>query len=161
MGQLRSGSRPRIIKVKLSACRRGNLSGLSSSAALELCLAYGLLELTKQSIRPEIIAPACQRAENSDLVQSPCGFLDQGVIAFAQKDKMVRLDFSPPVKIKLIPANLSNQGVSLVVAVDKTVKRVLGESGYPARRRSCEAAAKTLKLKSSRELSMFTKTGGS
>jgi len=128
--------------------------GLSSSAALELCLAYGLMALAKQTIDPETIAPACQRAENSDLVMSPCGFLDQAVIAFAQKDKMVLLDFAPPVKFKLIPAALATLDVSLVVVVDKTVKRVLGESGYPARRKMCESACKTLKISSLRKLSI-------
>ena len=128
--------------------------GLSSSAALELCLAYGLLALVKQPIDQSTIAHACQRAENSNLVQSPCGFLDQGVIAFAQKDKMVLLDFKPPLKTKLVRADLANQGVSLVVAVDPTVKRVLGESGYPARRKMCAAACKILNISSLRELSV-------
>lgn len=128
--------------------------GLSSSAALELCLAYGLLSLANQSIQPEILAPACQRAENSDLVCSPCGFLDQGVIAFAQKNQMVFLDFQPPVTTKLIRADLTGQNVSLIVAVDKTVKRNLGESGYPARRKACAAAAKTLGITSLRQLNV-------
>lgn len=127
--------------------------GLSSSAALELCLAYGLLGLAGQTPEPQKIAPLCQRAENGPLVNSPCGFLDQGVIAFAQKDNLVLLDFKPPVTTKLIRTNLANQGVSFVVAVDKTVKRNLGESGYPARRKSCELAAKTLGINSLRELS--------
>jgi galactokinase len=126
--------------------------GLSSSAALELCLAYGLLTLAGQNINPEIIAPACQRAENGPLVNSPCGFLDQGVIAFAQKDRLVLLDFQPPVKHRLVKAELP--GCSLVVAADKSVKRILGDSGYPARRRSCEAAAKVLGIKSLREISI-------
>ena len=128
--------------------------GLSSSAALELCLAYGLLTLAGQTVNPEKIAPVCQRAENGNLVMSPCGFLDQGVIAFSQKGQMVLLDFQPPVKTKLIAADLAGQGVSLVVGVDKNVKRILGESGYPARRKSCEAAAKTLGVNSLRELSI-------
>lgn len=128
--------------------------GLSSSAALELCIAYGLLALVKQAIDPETIAHACQRAENSQLVMSPCGFLDQGVIAFSQKDKMVMLDFAPPVKTRLIPASLSTLDVSLVVVVDKTVKRVLGESGYPARRKMCEGACQILKINSLRQLSI-------
>lgn len=128
--------------------------GLSSSAALELCLAYGLMGLSKLPIKPSVLAPACQRAENSPLVQSPCGFLDQGVIAFAQKNKMVRLDFKPPVTVKLIPADLISQGVSLVAVADSTVKRLLGESGYPARRKNCETAAKILGIKSLRQLSI-------
>lgn len=128
--------------------------GLSSSAALELCLAYGLMALVKQPIDPETIAHACQRAENSHLVQSPCGFLDQGVIAFSQKNKIVLLDFTPPVKTKLISTDLTSPGVSFVVVVDKTVKRILGESGYPARRKMCENACKILKINSLRELSI-------
>ncbi len=128
--------------------------GLSSSAALELCLAYGLLTLAELPIDPAVIAPACQRAENSDLVMSPCGFLDQGVIAFSQKNKMVLLDFQPPVKTRLVSADLAGQNVSLVVGVDKTVKRNLGESGYPARRKMCEVACQTLKIGSLRELSI-------
>ncbi|OIP04416.1 hypothetical protein AUK18_00095 [Candidatus Beckwithbacteria bacterium CG2_30_44_31] len=89
--------------------------GLSSSAALELCLAYGLMALAKQPIDPETIAHACQRAENSNLVMSPCGFLDQAVITFAGKDKMVLLDFFPPVKTKLITASISKLSVKRVL----------------------------------------------
>ena len=77
----------------------------------------------------------CKKGENSDLVQSPCGFLDQGVIAFAQKRQNGFLDFQEPVKVKLIKADLARHKVSLVVVVDKTVKRILGESGYPARKK--------------------------
>ncbi len=138
--------------------------GLSSSAALELAVAFGLLTLAGQKIDREAVAWLCKEAENSDLVQSPCGFLDQGTIAFSQKDKLVLLDFQParnatqsvaggpPAKIKLIPALLGES--SFVVAVDRTVKRLLGESGYPARRKSCEAACKTLKINSLRSLSI-------
>lgn len=127
--------------------------GLSSSAALELCLAYGLLALSGFQPDPAKIAPLCQRAENGPIVNSPCGFLDQAVIAFAQKDKMVLLDFLQPVKTKLVNANIAGNDASLIVVVDKTVKRVLGESGYPARRKSCELAAKTLGVASLREMS--------
>ncbi|MEK7622823.1 MAG: galactokinase, partial [Patescibacteria group bacterium] len=127
--------------------------GMSSSAALELCIAYGLMSLAGQKIESEAMAWRCKKGENSDLVQSPCGFLDQGVIAFAQKDKMVFLDFQEPVKVKLIKADLARHKVSLVVVVDKTVKRILGESGYPARKKSCELACGKLKIKSLRELS--------
>jgi len=124
--------------------------GLSSSAAFELGVAYGLLKLAGEKIEPEAVAKLCQKAENGELVQSPCGFLDQATIAFAQKGKMVFLDFLPPVKVKLIKAKLP--GASFVVAVDRKVKRILGESGYPARRKSCEKAAKILKISSLREV---------
>lgn len=127
-------------------------SGLSSSAALELAVAFGLLILSGKPIRRMPVAKLCQRAENSDLVQSPCGFLDQGTIALAQTGQLVLLDFQPPVKYKLIPAALEDS--VFVVAVDRSVKRLLGESGYPARRKACEAACKRLKINSLRELSV-------
>lgn len=127
-------------------------AGLSSSASLELCLAFGLLALAGEPADREETARLCQRAENSDLVNSPCGFLDQGTISFARKGKLVLFDFAPPVKIKLISARLS--GTRFVVAVDRTVKRNLGESGYPARRKACEQACKRLKINSLRELNV-------
>lgn len=126
--------------------------GLSSSAALELCVAYGLLALVKEPIDPESLAWLCKAAENSEIVQSPCGFLDQGVIAFAKKDRLVFLDFQEPVRIRLVPATLT--GAVFVVAIDKTVKRILGESGYPARRKMCEAACPILGVNSLREVSL-------
>lgn len=127
--------------------------GLSSSAAFELCVARGLLELSQLKFEPETIAHLCQQAENSQLVQSPCGFLDQATIAFAKKDQLVFLDFKQPVKHELIPAKMET--ASFVVAVDRTVKRILGESGYPARRKMCEEACNILGVKSLREMSVL------
>lgn len=116
--------------------------GVSSSAALELAVAFGLLSLYKQPIDRTRVALLCKTAENSDLVKSPCGFLDQGASAFAQKDSMVLLDFlpkggSPVSDIKVIPAKFQIP-VSFVIPVDPTLERQLGETGYVARRAMCE-----------------------
>lgn len=116
--------------------------GLSSSAALELGIAHCILNLSAVEKDPLWIARMCQDVENS-YVGSPCGLLDQAAVAFGRQDNFVFLDFlptesSPLSELKLIPSNLSSSGLSFVVIVDKAVKRELGLSGYPARRRMCE-----------------------
>lgn len=116
--------------------------GVSSSAALELAIAYGLLALYDQEIDVTKIALLCKNAENSDLVKSPCGFLDQGASAYAKDDGMVFMDFlpsgtSPVSAIDVIPAQFSTPA-SFVIPVDPTLERQLGESGYVVRRQMCE-----------------------
>jgi galactokinase len=116
--------------------------GVSSSAALELAIAFGMLALYKQEIDRTKVALLCKTAENSDMVRSPCGFLDQGASAFAQQDGMVFLDFlpkgdSPVSRIDVIPAHFPI-AASFVIPVDPTLERQLGESGYVVRRKMCE-----------------------
>lgn len=118
--------------------------GVSSSAALELAVAYGLLALYHNDIDVTKIALLCKNAENSDLVKSPCGFLDQGASAYAQDDGMVFMDFlpsgtSPVSAIDVIPAQFSTPA-SFVIPVDPTLERQLGESGYVVRRQMCESS---------------------
>lgn len=118
--------------------------GVSSSAALELAIAYGLLALYKQPIDTTKVALLCKTAENSDLVKSPCGFLDQGASAFASDDGMVFMDFladgaSPVSKIEVIPSVFPIPA-TFVIPVDPTLERQLGETGYVARRALCEAS---------------------
>ncbi len=90
------------------------------------------------------IALLCKTAENSDLVQSPCGFLDQGASAFAKDDGIVFMDFlpsgsSPVSAIDVIPARFPTP-CTFVIPVDPTLERQLGESGYVVRRQLCEAS---------------------
>ncbi len=116
--------------------------GVSSSAALELSIAYGLLALYNQDIDVTKIALLCKTAENSNLVKSPCGFLDQGASAFAKEDGIVFMDFlptgsSPVSSIDVIPARFPTP-CTFVIPVDPTLERQLGESGYVVRRKLCE-----------------------
>lgn len=117
--------------------------GVSSSAAFELCIGNGLLNLYRQKIKTNDLALLCKLAENSDIVQSPCGFLDQGSVAFGKKDKMVFMDFlpkgnSPVSSVRLIDANIEKYKSSFIIIVDPTLERQLGESGYVERRKMCE-----------------------
>jgi len=117
--------------------------GVSSSAALELGVAYTILDVTPEENTANFrtkIARICQLAENR-YINSPCGFLDQAAVALGDKDKMVYLDFMPkgdmPVSdVQQIPAELGEY--EFILSVDPKVKRQLGLSGYPARRKMCE-----------------------
>lgn len=116
--------------------------GVSSSAALELAVAFALMKLFKQPVDRTKVALLCKKAENSPIVKSPCGFLDQGASAFAKKDAMVLLDFlpkgdSPVSDIEVIPATFPI-AASFIIPVDPTLERQLGETGYTARRKMCE-----------------------
>ena len=144
--------------------------GVSSSAAFELAIAVGMSQL--YGIKLDLLQAALlsKRAENGPLVGTPCGLLDQASVAFSKSDAMVLLDFQEqpgkPLGVELIPAHLSSSGLSFVISVDPEVKRNLGATGYPARRKMCEDSVPILsrllgrELKSLREVSVseFEKT---
>jgi galactokinase len=120
--------------------------GVSSSASFELAIAQGVCELFDIDAKPMQLAVLCQRAENSDLVKSPCGLLDQATIALGGiahlrfgKDPF-DADFASQLAVDFtsIPAEF-------IVSVDRHSKRDLGSSGYPVRRAICEAGLSVLK----------------
>ena len=117
--------------------------GVSSSAGLELGVAYTVLpeKIIKDTLEfKKLIANICKSAENN-YTNCPCGYLDQGSVALGGGDAFVFFDFMPkedmPVsEVQQIPANLGEY--EFIISVDPTVKRELGLSGYPARRKMCE-----------------------
>ncbi len=122
--------------------------GVSSSASFEVGLAVAFATLYGADINTLQIALMCRQAENGPMVGTPCGLLDQASVAFGKSGKTVMLDFKPtksaPVGVKLIPADIASQGLSFVITVDADVKRNLGETGYPARRKMCEESVPVL-----------------
>lgn len=114
-------------------------SGLSSSAAVEVCFAVTWQLLCGWQIPPLRLAQICQRAEN-EYVGVSCGLMDQfastcGVarhaLCFDVRD--LRWETAP------LPA-----GTALVIA-DSGVRRSLKNSAYNARRASCEQAVAELR----------------
>ena len=148
-----------------------NSGGVSSSAALEIGVARGLHRLYGIEAGELETAMLCRRAENGEFVGSPCGLLDQATVAFSESGRMVLLDFQPraggPISVKMVNADLADKGLSFVIAVDPGVRRNLGDSGYPVRRRMCEESVPILagllgrKLASLRDVSIadFQKCG--
>lgn len=139
--------------------------GVSSSAALELSVGLALTKLYDIKLSKIDLAYLCQKAENGPLVSSPCGFLDQATSALAKKNSLLYLDFLPkkgiPVsKYEYIPIDLDKNDISFLIVVDKKIKRNLGESGYPERRKMCERSLPILskllkrKIKSLRDVSV-------
>ncbi|MBH54055.1 MAG: galactokinase [Opitutaceae bacterium] len=66
-------------------------AGLSSSAALELSIAYAVLADEKHGFSKKDLVKICMYAENN-YVGVPCGILDQGVSGFGREDQLVYID---------------------------------------------------------------------
>ena len=131
--------------------------GVSNSAALELAIALGFSSLYEKEVLNRFSAALlCQRAENN-FVGSPCGLLDQASVALGVREQMVLMDFQPqdgsPVSTRLVPAALARHDVAFVIVADSSVKRRLGETGYPARRKKCEESLPILTRMLSRPVS--------
>jgi galactokinase len=114
-------------------------AGLSSSAALEVSVASGLLALSEQSIRLEEIAQLCQRAEN-EFVGARVGIMDQFASCFGTIDHAILLDCR---SLDFERLRLPDE-VELVIC-NTMVKH--GHSGgeYNDRRAQCEEGVRLLK----------------
>ncbi len=112
-------------------------AGMSSSAALEMSLVYGLLCLSGESLEWQEIARVGQQAEN-DYVGAQTGLLDQYSSINGVANNFVFCDFRS-YEVKTVPVP---EGVALVVANSK-VKHSLTDE-YNERRKDCEAAVSFL-----------------
>ena len=109
-------------------------AGLSSSAALELALAFALGGGEPPISDAMSLARAAQRAEN-EFVRVPCGLMDQFAVTFGQAGHALLLDCrSLEHEAVRLPA-----GVELLVC-DSGVERRLAGSGYATRRDECRRA---------------------
>jgi len=113
-------------------------SGLSSSAAVEVSMAYTWQVLAGFELSRVELALLCQRAEN-EFVGMRCGIMDQFVSALGQRDHALlidcrSLDYQPVP----IPAEAA------VVVADTMKRRGLVDSEYNTRRRECEEGVRIL-----------------
>jgi galactokinase len=111
--------------------------GLSSSAAIEVAVALGLLKLAGHQIDPRRLALICQKAEN-EYAQVPCGIMDQTIVIGGEAGCAMLLDCRSMKKqqVKIDPRELS------VVIVNSMVKHSLDAGPYRQRREQCEAGVK-------------------
>lgn len=123
-----------------------NGSGLSSSAALENSIVFGLNELFELHLKKEEMILISQKAEHR-YVGVKCGIMDQYASMFGQRNKALLLDCrtitSKPFKIDL-------QDFELVL-INTNVKHKLSESAYNDRRAVCEQVSRMLNLKALRD----------
>lgn len=122
-------------------------SGLGSSAALEVAIAYSFQLLSNLRIEPLQLALLCQRAENG-FVGVQCGLMDQMTSALGEKDRALLIDCRS-LDRQLIPVP---PRVDIVVA-DTGRRRGLLDSQYNLRRQECREGARLLGVPSLRSLS--------
>jgi len=113
-------------------------SGLSSSAAVEVSMAYTWQVLAGFEMSRVELALLCQRAEN-EFVGINCGIMDQFVSALGQRDHALLIDCR---SLDHQPVPLPT-GVAIVVA-DTMKRRGLVDSEYNTRRRECEEGVRIL-----------------
>jgi galactokinase len=112
--------------------------GLSSSASLEVALAFALLDCADVALERGELAQLCQRVE-TDFVGVRCGIMDQYVISRCVNNRAMMLDCrSLEFESVAIPADAK------FLVVDTGVSHRLPAGEYNSRREECEEAVALL-----------------
>ena len=117
-------------------------SGISSSAALECGLAFGLNELFNLNLSKQTIVELSKRAEHN-YVGTKCGIMDQFASVMSKKNHVILLDCQSmeyeyvPIKIEPFKILLLNTNVS----------HNLASGEYNVRRSQCEKGVEIIKQK--------------
>jgi len=114
-------------------------AGLSSSAAVECGLAFGLNELFGLDMDRQQIARLSQKAEN-EYVGVQCGIMDQFANLYGQDHQVIKLDCRS-LEYQLYPFNIDGHKI---VLLDTNVTHSLASSEYNKRREQCEQGVKKL-----------------
>ncbi|WP_031529385.1 galactokinase [Dyadobacter crusticola] len=114
-------------------------AGLSSSAALECCLLFGLNEMFGLGLDRFSIVKLSQKAEN-EYVGVQCGIMDQFASAFGKQEQVIRLDCRS-LEYEYFPFPMDDY---LLVLCDTSVKHSLASSEYNTRRLECEKGVSIL-----------------
>jgi len=128
-------------------------AGLSSSAALEVSIASGLLAISGQALNLVEIAKLCQHAEN-EFVGARVGIMDQFTSCFGSADHAILLDCRS-LEYKRLPLP---EGIAMVVC-NTMVKHEHSGGEYNDRRAQCEEGVQRLKrhypaIKALRDISL-------
>ena len=120
-------------------------AGLSSSAAVEMAVGRGLLELFDISMPGPKLAIVGQQAENR-FVGVNCGIMDQFASANGREGHALFLDCRD-LSFELVPLIEDLR----IVICNSGVKRGLTESSYNERRKACEEGVRQLVLATGQE----------
>ncbi|GAA4303951.1 galactokinase [Aestuariibaculum suncheonense] len=121
-------------------------SGMSSSAALENSVAFGLNELFDLGLTREEMIFISQKAEHN-YVGVNCGIMDQYASMFGIKDHALLLDCR---SIEAKPFHIDFEGYELML-INTNVKHSLSDSAYNDRRSVCESISEMLNIKALRD----------
>lgn len=131
-------------------------AGMSSSAALEGGVLYGLANLYKLDIPPVEMAQIAQKAEN-DFVGVQCGIMDQFVSLNGKQGFALKLDCRS-LEYEFYP--FDHDDIRIVLC-DTGVRRELASSEYNKRRSECEQGGAVMQkhdpeIKSLRDIELQT-----
>ena len=115
-------------------------AGLSSSAAVEGGLLFGLTELFDLNVDRLTMVKMGVRTEN-DFVGVNCGIMDQFINIFGEDRQVIKLDCRS-LDFELVPFERDDVRV---VLCDTQVRRELASSEYNVRRKQCEDGVALLK----------------
>ena len=121
----------------------GNLpigAGLSSSASIEVLMAYAVDQMFQLNISKIEIALLSKKVEN-EFIGVNCGIMDQFAVTFGEKNKAILLDCDS-LNYELLPFDTGNYSL-VIINTNKT--RSLADSKYNERFAQCGAALKALK----------------
>lgn len=130
---------------------KGNIptgAGMSSSAALENSIVFGLNTLFELNLSKHEMIMISQRAEHN-YVGVKCGIMDQYASMFGIKNSALHLDCRT---IEATPYKIDLKEYELVL-INTNVNHQLSDSSYNDRRNSCENAANILNIKALRDAS--------
>jgi len=124
----------------------GNIAiggGISSSAALEGGVSYGLNELFNFEMSRKELALLGQRAEHG-FPNVKCGIMDQYANMMGKKNRVILLDCKN-ITHEYVPLNLEGYRI---VLINTKVHHSLASSAYNERRKECEKGLKILQRES-------------
>ncbi len=122
-------------------------SGMSSSAALENNVVFGLNELFNLRLTKTEMILISQKAEH-EFVGVNCGIMDQYASMFGIENKALLLDCRT---LKSEPFEIDFNDHELIL-INTNVKHSLSESAYNNRRSVCESISKKLNVKALRDV---------
>lgn len=125
-------------------------AGMSSSAALENSVVFGLNEIFNLGLSKEEMILISQKAEHN-YVGVKCGIMDQYASMFGIKNNALLLDCRT-IKSKPFEINFKDHELLLI---NTNVKHSLSDSAYNDRRSVCESIAGMLKVKALRDATAF------
>ncbi len=125
-------------------------AGLSSSAAIECAVGFGLNDLWGAGFDRKTLARAGQLAEN-EIVGAPTGIMDQSASLLGEVDKGVFLDCQN-LEAQVVELGFAAAGLELLI-IDTKVAHRHADGGYASRRAACELGAETMGVSSLRGLS--------
>ena len=124
-------------------------AGLSSSAAIESAIAFGLNELFAFGIDKMELTYMAQKAEH-DFAGVQCGIMDQFASMFGKKDHVILLDCQS-MEYQYFPLNLK---AYQIILFDTGIKHALARSEYNTRRKECEHGIQLIKEKHPKVISL-------